>query len=164
MGWFFMPDNFELTDNTDLAFYLRVASVKKNSPAEQAGIKPGDQIVGAASSIISEDEKIPSTKLLEQLATISNVRSIRIQYRSLDENGEFQLEYKELMCGEKPFYADYAQRILAYLPKGRTRETKKQAVIFIILMMAVVTTMRCLARFFQDYTVQKLMRTTLVHL
>jgi ABC-type multidrug transport system fused ATPase/permease subunit len=163
---FLVPDSFELSDpnNVDLTHYLRVAHVKKKSTAEQAGIKSEDQIVGAAGSIISEGEKIPSTKLLEELATISNVRSIRIQYRRLDENGEFQLEDKELQCGKKPFYADYAQRILRHLPKERTRETKKQAVIFIILMMVVVTAMRCLARFYQDYTVQKLMHTSLVRL
>jgi ABC-type multidrug transport system fused ATPase/permease subunit len=163
---FRVPDSYEFSEpnNIDLAYYLRVVHVKKKSTALEAGIRPEDQIVGAASSIISEDEKIPSTKLLEELATISNVRSIRIQYRRLDENGQLQLIDDELQCGKKPFYADYAQRILTYLPKERTRETKKQAVIFIILLMMVVTTMRCLARFYQDYTVHKVMHTTLMHL
>ena len=163
---FIVPDSYEFSDpnNVDLPFYLEVASVKKKSAAQEAGIRSKDHIVGAASSIIHGNEKIPSTKLLEELATISNVTTIRIQYRRLDENGQFQLVGEEIKCGKKPFYADYAQRILAYLPKERTRETKKQAVIFIILLMVVVTTMRCLARFYQDYTVQKLMHTTLVHL
>ncbi len=163
---FDVPDSFELSDpnNTDLTYHLRVVDVKKKSPAKQAGIRPEDLIVGAAGSIIKENEKITSTKLLEELATISNVRSIRIQYRRLGEKGKYQLLAGELKCGKKPFYADHAQRLLRYLPKERTRETKKQAVIFIILMMMVVTTMRCLARFYQDYTVQKLMHTTLVHL
>ncbi|MCP4255989.1 MAG: ABC transporter ATP-binding protein [Planctomycetes bacterium] len=165
-GLFFVPDSFELADpnNLGLTHYLRVASVKRKSFAEQAGIKSEDLIVGAASSIISGDEKIPSSKLLEELATISNVRSIGIQYRRLDENGDFQLHEEEILCGKKPFYADFAQRMLRHLPKERNRESKRKAVVFIIIMMMAVTTMRCMARFYQDYTVQKLLHTSLVNL
>jgi len=163
---FFVPDSIELSDpnNPDVAYFLRIAGVKKNSFAEKAGLKQQDQIVGAGSSIIVGDGRIPSSKLLEELATISNVESILIQYRRLDEYGRLKLEKEELRCGKKPFYADYAQRLLSFFPQERTRENKKKAVIFIILLMAVVTTVRCIARFYQDYTVEKLMCTSLVHL
>ena len=168
---FDVPDSFELSDpnNTDLAYYLRIADVKKNSFADQAGLEPQDQIVGAASSIVEEDEKIPSSKLLEELATITvpdvGERSILVQYRRPDENGVLgPIQTETLRVGEKPFYADYLRRLLEFMPKERTRENKKKTVIFIILMMAVVTTVRCMARFYQDYTVQKLMHTSLVHL
>ena len=163
----YVPDSIELSDpnNPDVAYFLRIAGVKKSSFAEQAGLKQDDQIVGAGSSLINENkDKIPSNKLLEELATISNVKSIIVQYRKLDEYGESKLESEELRCGEKPFYADYAQRLLRFIPKDRTRENKKKAVIFIILMMAVVTIVRCIARFYQDYTVQKLTHTSLAHL
>ncbi len=164
----YVPDSIELSDpnNPDVAYFLRIAGVKENSFAEQAGLKPEDQIVGAVSKIIGGDERIPSSMLLSELATISNVESIPIQYRRLDEYGQFkpQPEKLELRCGEKPFYADYAQRLLRFIPKERTRENKKKTVIFIILMMAVVTMVRCIARFYQDYTVQKLTHTSLAHL
>jgi subfamily B ATP-binding cassette protein MsbA len=165
--YFYVPDSIELSDpnNPDVAYFIRIAGVKKNSFAEMAGLKQDDQIVGAGSSLINENrDKIPSDKLLEELATISNVKSIIVQYRKLDEYGKSKLESEELRCGKKPFYADYAQRLLRFIPKERTRENKKKAVIFIILMMAVVTTMRCIARFYQDYTVQKLTHTSLANL
>jgi len=163
---FYVPDNVELSDpnNPDVAYFLKIAGVKKNSFAEQAGLKEQDQIVGAGSSLINGSKKQSSSKLLEELATISNVKSIVVQYRSSDEYGQFKLERQVLQCGKKPFYADYAQRLLRFVPKERTRENKKKAVIFIILMMAVVTTMRCIARFYQDYTVQKLMYISLAQL
>jgi subfamily B ATP-binding cassette protein MsbA len=165
---FYVPDSVELSDpnNPDVAYFLRIVSVEKNSLAEQAGLRKNDRIVGAASSIIRTNEKISSSKLLEELATISNVKSIRIQYRSLDESGLLQPEIKEgvLQCGKKPFYADRAQSLLRFIPKERSRESKRKAVIFIILMMMVVTIVRCTARFYQDYTVQKLMNTSLAHL
>jgi subfamily B ATP-binding cassette protein MsbA len=163
---FRMPDSFELADpnNLEMRFYLRVSAVKKKSLAEKAGLKSGDRIVGAAGSIVSADKKIPSNKLLEELATISNVKSILIQYIRLDEKSQVIFKEEELICGKKPFYADFAQRLLRYLPKEQTSESKREAVVFIILMMAVVTTIRCMARFYQDYTVQKLLHTTLVNL
>ncbi|MBC8471475.1 MAG: ABC transporter ATP-binding protein [Planctomycetes bacterium] len=165
---FFVPDSFELSDpnNSDVAYYLRIAGVKKKSFAEQAGLKPTDQIVGAAGSIISGSERILSNTLLEELATISNVKSIAVQYRRFNEYGQLipGLETTVLKCGKRPFYADFAQRLLRHLPKERTRESKRKAVVFIILMMMVVTTVRCMARFYQDYTVQKLMHTSLIHL
>jgi subfamily B ATP-binding cassette protein MsbA len=163
-----IPNSFELSDpnNPDIAYYLRVVGVKRDSFAEEAGIRTDDRIVGAASSTIKENEKIPSTKLLEELATISNVKSISVQYRRLDESGQLipGIQQTILKCGKKPFYADLARRGLRYLPRERTRESKRKAVVFIILMMAVVTTVRCIARFYQNYTVQKLMHTSLVHL
>jgi len=160
---FYVPDSTELSDpnNPNVPYYLRIASVKKNSFAEQAGLKQQDLIVGAGSSIISENrDKIPSSKILEELATISNVKSIVVQYRRLDEFVPDQ----ELYCGKKPFYANYAQRLLGFIPEEQTRENKKNAVVFIILLMAVVTMMRCMARFYQDYTASKVVSTSLAHL
>jgi subfamily B ATP-binding cassette protein MsbA len=163
---FYVPDSIELSDpnNPDVAYFLRIAGVKKKSFAEKAGLKQEDQIVGAVSKIISGNERIPSSVLLSELATISNVESIPIQYRRLDESGQSKLTTQILRCGKKPFYADHAQKLLSFIPKERTRENKKKAVIYIILMMAVVTIVRCIARFYQDYTVQKLTHTSLAHL
>jgi subfamily B ATP-binding cassette protein MsbA len=164
---FYVPDSTELSDpnNPDVAYFLRIAAVKKNSFAEQIGLKQQDRIVGAGSSVINENrDKIPSSKLLEELATISNVKSILIQYRRLDEYGQLKPERQELQCGKKPFYTDFARRLLRFLPKEPTRESRKKAVIFIILLMAVVTMVRCMARFYQDYTASKVVHTSLAHL
>ncbi len=165
---FYVPDSIELSDpnNPDVAYFLRIAGVKENSFAEKAGLKTEDQIIGAVSKIISGNERIPSSVLLSELATISNVESIPIQYRRPDQYGQFKPEPEQqvLRCGKKPFYAEYLQRLLRFIPKERTRENKKKAVILIILMMAVVTIVRCIARFYQDYTVQKLTHTSLAHL
>jgi len=165
---FDVPDSTELSDpnNPDVAYFLRIAGVKKDSSADQAGLKQEDQIVGVVSKMISGNERIPSSILLSELATISNVESIPIQYRRPDEYGEFKPEPEKqvLRCGKKPFYAEHAQKLLSFIPKERTRENQKKAVIFIIFLMAVVTMVRCIARFYQDYTVQKLMHTSLAHL
>jgi ABC-type multidrug transport system fused ATPase/permease subunit len=162
-----VPDKVELTDpnNPQIAYYLRVADVKKDSAAEQAALRRDDLIVGAGSGLISENEnRIPSGRLLRELATITNVKSIVIQYSRVDESGRLATISQTLQCDKKPFYADYAQRLLRFVPQEQTRENKKKAVIFIVLLMAVVTAMRCIGRFYQDYTVQKVVNTSLAHL
>ena len=164
---FYVPDSVELSDpnNPDVAYHLRIARVKNNSLAERAGLRREDLIVGAGGSFISEETKrIPSGKLLSELATVDKVKSIGIQYRRFDESGQPVTIPQELQCGKKPFYADYAQRLLRFVPQEQTRENKKNAVIFIILLMAVVTVVRCMARFYQDYTVRKVVHTSLAHL
>ena len=164
---FYVPEQLDFSDpnNPDVAYSLQIAKVKRNSLAEQAGLQQGDSIVGAGSSLIHESkDKIPSGRLLCELATITNVESIVIQYRRIDKSGRLETVERELQCGPKPFYADYVQSVLRLVPKERTRENKKDAVVFIILLMLVVTAVRCIARFYQDYTAQKVVYTSLAHL
>lgn len=161
---FYVPDSVELSDpnNPDVAYFLRVADVKRDSFADQAGLQKEDMIVGAGGSLINETtHKIPSRKLLWELATITDANSIAIQYRN---PGQMEITTQELQCSKKPFYADYAQRLLRFVPQEQTRENKKNAVVFIIALMAVATVARCTARFYQDYTVGKVVHTSLVHL
>jgi ABC-type multidrug transport system fused ATPase/permease subunit len=165
---FYVPDSVELSDpnNPDVAYFLRIAGIKSNSLAERAGLRREDLIVGVGGSLISQETKrIPSGKLLSELATVANVKSIVIQYRRSDEFGRPVIIPQELQCGKKPFYADWAQGLLnRFVPKEQTRESKKNAVVFIILLMAVVTALRCMARFYQDYTARKVVHISLAHL
>jgi ABC-type multidrug transport system fused ATPase/permease subunit len=164
---FYVPDKDELLDpnNPQIAYHLRVAAVKTGRSADKAGLKCDDLIVGAGSSLVNDTvDKIPSGILLRELATISDVRSIVVQYQRLDERGRPQMMTRELRCGGKPFYADYAQRFLRFVPDDQGRATKKKAVIFIIFLMVVVTVIRCICVFYQDYTVQKVLNTCLARL
>jgi len=163
---FYVQDRVELSDpnNPQAAYYLRVAAVKEGGFAEAAGLGRDDLILGAGSGMVDErTSKVPSSRLLKELATIDKVRSIGIQFRQFDENGDSVIVEKELECGDKPFYGEYAEGILRYLPEGQSRESKKNAVIIIILMLAVVTGVRCIARFYQDYMSQKVVNVMLAH-
>ncbi|MHC4530063.1 MAG: ABC transporter ATP-binding protein [Planctomycetota bacterium] len=164
---FYVQDRVELSDpnNPQAAYYLRVAAVKEGGFAEAAGLRRDDLILGAGSGMVDEQRsKVPSSRLLEELATIDKVRSIGIQYRKFDEEGDSVIVEKELECGDKPFYGAYAEGILRYVPEGQSRESKKNAVIVIILLLAVVTGVRCIARFYQDYMSQKVVNVMLAHI
>jgi len=164
---FYVPDRIDLSDpnNPEVAYRLRIVDVKKVGFANQAGLERGDLIVGAGSSLISEKtNRVPLSKLLRELATISDVNSIVIQYRRIDKSGQLLTIDGELRCGERPFYADCAQKLLRFIPQQQTKQNRKKAVIFIILLMGIVTVVRCIARFYQDYTVQKVVNTSLARL
>ncbi|HUW18764.1 MAG TPA: ABC transporter ATP-binding protein [Sedimentisphaerales bacterium] len=164
---FYVPGSVDLSDpnKPEVAYQLRVVKVKRRSPAWEAGLKHGDLIVGAGSSVIRKDNvSIPSSQLLRELATISNVKSIVVQYGRTNESGRLIKIEKELQCGKKPFYADRAQKLLRFVPQGQSRQNKKKAVVFIIFVMVIVTAVRCIARFYQDYTVEKVVDTSLAWL
>jgi ABC-type multidrug transport system fused ATPase/permease subunit len=164
---FYVPDIIDLSDpnNPDVAYHLRIVDIKHDGLAMKAGLEPGDLIIGAGGSgITRKAQRIPSSKLLWELAAIKNVESIAIRYQQIDDQGRAATRVGMLQCGERPFYADYAERLLRFVPHQHSRENKKKAVIFIILMMVVVTVVRCIARFYQDYTVQKVVDTSLARL
>jgi ABC-type multidrug transport system fused ATPase/permease subunit len=163
---FYVHDRIELSDpnNPQVAYYLRIVGVKDDSFAEAAGVMVDDLIVGAGGNMLDEENlQVPSSRLLKELATIDNVRSIGVQFRRPDESGNLVMFEEELECGVKPFYGEYAEGILRYIPEGQSRESKKNAVIVIILLLAVVTGVRCLARFYQDYMSQKVVNVMLAH-
>ena len=163
----YVPDELDYSDpnNPDVTHFLRIAKVKKNSFAEQAGLRSDDLIVGAGSYLVrKEADKILSNKLLRELATITNVKSIAIQYRRIDKFGQSATTAREIRCGKKPFYANYARRLLKFVPREQTRESKKDAVVLIIIMMAVFTVGRCIARYYQQYLAEKVTQTAIGNL
>jgi ABC-type multidrug transport system fused ATPase/permease subunit len=165
---FYVPDRIDLSDpnKRDILSHLQVTNVKEQSPAADAGLQPNDLIVGVASPAPPRGGagNVTSAKLLEELATADKGSEITIQYKRLNAEGKMQPKQTTLHAGKKPFYADSLQRAIGFLPRQLSRENTKRAVIFIILMLAVITAVRCIARFYQDYTVQKVVNTSVAHL
>jgi subfamily B ATP-binding cassette protein MsbA len=162
---FYVPDKIDMSD-PNVVYHLRVTAVKEKSRAAIAGLEQGDVIVDVlgTSSTPEAAGKVPSTKLLENLATAESNTKLSILFKRL--NAVSRMENKELKIatGRKPFYADFIQQSIGFVPREQSRENARKAVIFIILMMAVFTVIRCTARFYQDYTAEKVVDTSLAHL
>ncbi|MHC4912498.1 MAG: ABC transporter transmembrane domain-containing protein [Planctomycetota bacterium] len=164
---FYVPEQLDYSDpnNPDVTHYLRVAKVNRKSPAEQAGLRRDDLIVGAGSSLIrNTTDKVPANRLLWELATIANVKSIAIQYQRIDKSGQLTTEQQEIQCGKKPFYADYVQRVLSFVPQGKSLSNKIRPAMLVILVVTVFTIGRCTARFYQQYLAEKVTQTALARL
>jgi subfamily B ATP-binding cassette protein MsbA len=164
---FYVPEQLDFSDpnNPAVTHFLRIAKVKNNSPAEQAGLSRDDLIVGAGSSLIRDtNDKIPADRLLWELATIASVNSIAIQYQHIDKSGQLTTINREIQCGKKPFYAGYAQRLLRFVPQGLGPSSKTRPAMLVILAVTVFTIGRCTARFYQQYLAEKVTQTALARL
>jgi ABC-type multidrug transport system fused ATPase/permease subunit len=162
---FYVPDKIDMSD-PNVVYHLRVTFVKKKSTAGIAGLEQDDLIIGVqgTSPAPGAAGKVSSSKLLEKLATAESNAELAILYKRLNADSRMELKKLKIATGPKPFYADFIQQSISFVPRKQSRENTRKAVIFIILMMAVFTVIRCIARFYQDYTAQKLVDTSLAHL
>jgi len=170
-GWrygldFYVPDSTDFTDvnGTNIAYYLLVTNVKEDSWADKAGLKQQDRIVGAGSGLITKDiERVAAASLLEKLAT-TDEGEITVQLRRINKEGELEDKQLQLNTTTKPAYADYAQAVVSFMPRGQTKSNKARAVMFIILLMVAVTVVRCIARFYQQYLAEKVVQVAVAKL
>jgi subfamily B ATP-binding cassette protein MsbA len=162
---FYVPDKIDMSD-PNVVYYLRVTNIKEESQADLGGLEQGDVIVGVLSTTSPPDAavKVSSAKLLENLATAKSNIELTIHCKRLNAESRMELKELKINTGPEPFYADFIQRAISFVPREQSRGNVRKAVIFIILMMAVFTVIRCIARFYQDYTAQKVVDTSLAYL
>jgi subfamily B ATP-binding cassette protein MsbA len=173
---FYVPETTDFADsgNKDIAYYLLVTSVEKNGLAEAAGIRPADRIFGAGNLLTTDQTpQIPYPRLLAEMA-ITTPNQVTVQIKRLGKGQT--LEYKTLTLNTiqpdagsanssttdrikwtvRMALVERAQRLVGLLPRGQTAENKIKAIIFIILAMVIVTIIRCIAKFSQDYLAEKI--------
>jgi subfamily B ATP-binding cassette protein MsbA len=162
---FYVPDKIDMSD-PNVVYHLRVTNIKEESRADLAGLEQGDVIVGVLSTSSAPDAagKVSSAKLLEKLATAESNIELTIHCKRLNAESRMELKELKIATGKEPFYADFIQRAISFVPREQSKENARKAVVFIILMMAVFTVIRCTARFFQDYTAEKIVDTSLAYL
>jgi subfamily B ATP-binding cassette protein MsbA len=191
-GWrygmdFYVPDRTDLLDDNSqqIAYYLLVTKVDEEGQALKAGVKPQDKIVGVDNVVPkSREDKIPLTKLLEMLATVPDAAEVRIHLKTPDETGQTHDKSVIVQSLPKPddmSPADYkffqrldwgfkwavmtkAQWLVGFMPRENTRANKEKAIVFIILVTAVVTIARCAATFCQKYQAEKVVQIAIMRL
>jgi len=156
---FYVPETTDFTENnTDIAYYLLITDIKKQSQAEKAKLRKGDRIVGVGNIRQAEQQKqIPSRQLLEELAT-TDKQTITVQIKRPNSMGVLINKEFELITPPKTFYIDHIQSLVSFAKRGQEKSSKLRIVVFIILAMAVVTTIRCIATFYQKYLAEKIVQ------
>ena len=166
-GWrygldFYVPDkqDFINVDNTDIRFYLLVTDVEDDSYAEKAGLRPQDRIV----AIGDGNDTAVCTELLATLAGTDN-ENIKVKFRRTGSDGfSSQIETVQMLTPAKSSCVDFVQRVVNFVPRNETKSARQQAIVFIILVMAVVTIIRCIARFYQQYLAAKVVQISIAKL
>ncbi len=162
---FYVPDKIDFTKSSDRPYYLTVASVDEDDPAGEAGIEEQDKIVSVAGLLDSKDvEQIPSEVLLERLATAKGQTRIYISLKRDDQQGLPQPKQIQLVTPVKRAYVDQIQWLMSFVPKGQDKSQRERTVIYIILVMAVITTVRCIATFYQKYLAEKVVQVAIARL
>jgi ABC-type multidrug transport system fused ATPase/permease subunit len=165
---FYVPDITDFMRDADgIAYYLLIIDVDEGSWAGKAGLKKGDKIIGAGHALRSTDrDVVPAPTLLEELAMAPKDKDILVQLVRDDGSGgarpyDTQLETADPTDGGAAFKAgltQLAQKLVAGLPRDETAANKQQVIIFIIVVMAFVTTARCIGRFAQTYLAEKIVQ------
>jgi ABC-type multidrug transport system fused ATPase/permease subunit len=172
---FYVPETRDFTDSDSqgIAYYLLVTGVEKESLAQTAGLQPNDRIFGVGNLLTTDQvSQIAYPRLMQEMA-ITSQSEITVQLRRLNKDGTWESRTLELntlrsadrfkwstidsvMWTIKMTLIERAQWAVSFLPREQTAENKVKAVIFIMLAMAIVTIIRCVAKFGQDYLAEKI--------
>ncbi len=139
----------------NVPYHLLVTHVKAKSLADKAGLRKRDAVIGVGPRAAGHETP---GKMLQILATAPGQTDLAIQLRRTGGDGSAETAVLRLNTGRKPFYVDPVEGWLDFLPRGRTQENRAKAVAFIVIAMAVVTIIRCLAKFYQEYMAQKVVQ------
>jgi subfamily B ATP-binding cassette protein MsbA len=153
---FSVPQTVDFTES-DVAHRLLVAAVDDDSSAARAGLQKLDVIIGVNDLVPEEARKVTRGKLLRALATAPTNAEITLRILRLDSQGTSgpNLTFN---AGPKPFYVNRLEKWMSFLPREQTRENKSKTVVLIVLAIGVLTIIRCLAKFYQEYMAQKIVR------
>jgi len=169
-------------ENSEILYYLLVTDVDEDGQAHKAGIMPQDRVI--ALGAWDGTATMSSSKLFEALAVVADGATTDVHIKRIDKKGIsvsklVQLESlpapddmdknkyglkRRLQWGLEYAAMTKAQWAATFLPRGEGKETTRKAVMFIILLMAVVTTARCIATFFQKYMAGKVVQIAIAHL
>jgi len=149
---FYLPDRADLYQSADVfSSQLVVVGIDKDSWAREAGLQEQDRIVGVAES---PDAEIVSNalKMQEIIAAQPAGQPLTLAVRDLNN----QVRAVEQAAPEKPFYVDWAQWVVSHVPRNQSKRTKFNAIMLLMIIVSIITVLRCMARFYQQYLGEKI--------
>jgi ABC-type multidrug transport system fused ATPase/permease subunit len=157
----YVPQSVDFTRNAtgDLASYLQITAVDNNSVSEQAGLRPQDRIIGVGDGVQAQSAFID---LLDSLANATGSTTMVSIKRLNEGTGDFEgiqlmldTAWKNDIRGR---LAQIAQKAAGLVPIEQTKDDKTKAVVIIIMVIGVVTVVRCTAKFYQSYLAEKIVQ------
>ena len=176
---FRLPKAVELDDGAgpSLNTHLWVTDVQKGSLADQARIHVGDLIADVNGIVAAQaNGAVSYARLLEALAahegetlsvefqrpadggysdeTVEMVTPYDQAYiESLDWSTVRRMKFRAAVVGLRA-----AQRVVSLLPREQTDRNQIIAVVALMVAVTVLTVIRCVAKFYQDYLGQKVVQ------
>jgi ABC-type multidrug transport system fused ATPase/permease subunit len=156
---FYVPESVDFagSKSSDYANSLLVVSVKKKSSGQDAGLLNEDRIVGVGEQ--PQTEKTSFAELLENLA-VAGKDGVTLHIIRADEEKTLYLADTN-KTGFKAIPVNLAKRSLYFVPKTQTDTDKTNAIIVIMVFVTILTVIRCIARYYQQYIAEKVVQTGL---
>jgi ABC-type multidrug transport system fused ATPase/permease subunit len=151
---FYIPDKQDLATDPNMNYYLRIVSVKSDGAAAKAGLRPSDLLTGFS------DVNTPmlAAAMLSEFTTQDSKIAVSV----------FRPPHQKLLAGldmtPKPFYTPYVLKALSFVPRTSTATNKEHAIFFLMVVLTLVTAIRSLCRFAQDYIGDKVVQTTVANI
>ncbi len=168
---FYVPELSDIMDGNDLQliYYLQTTYIKDEGPAKDAGFLVGDQIIGVGKAMPGPDgQGVPSSDILKHLAELEGDVHVPVRIRRTDAFGIPDVNTFSIVgppkTGLKGWAINRVQSSLRLVPRGHARETKRHAIVFIIVVMGIVTVIRCFARFAQNYLAERIEHVSVANL
>ncbi len=175
---FYVPSATDLSESVGPSpqDHLRVLRVREDSLAESAGIRPEDRIarVGTA-EVMDPNSQTAYARLLAQLATAAPP-TLDVELMRFQDSNWVPVEVElatpqnieaidDLHWGAFRYIKWRAQLIalaagrwaVGFLPRG----DQVRAVVAIMIVMLVITIIRCIAKYYQDFIGQKVVQTAI---
>lgn len=159
---FYVPESvdFARDKSADYANSLLVVSVKNKGAGKNAGLLGGDRIVGIGDQ--PQMSRMSFAELLGDLSTAGK-DSVTLHIIRADEAKTLKLVDTH-KTGLKAVAVSLSGRALHFIPRTQTDAGKTNAIIFIMVFVTILTVIRCVARYFQQYIAEKVVQTGLNHL
>lgn len=153
---FYVPESTDFANQKNSGYVnsLLVVSVKKNSPAANSGLMKGDSIF--TTSLEPDMASTSFIQLLEDIATAEK-NGIDISVKRSGRDETLRLSDAKI-TGLQAVTAGMARRGLDFVPKGLTNAGKTKAIIFIMIVITILTIVRCVAKYYQQYIAEKVVQ------
>jgi len=162
---FYVPDRVELADPTqNVAYYLNIVYVEKGNAAFDAGLQVNDRILSVYADSEPRTEQTSSSSMLREISHRQAGDDMLLSVARLDAFGNRQMLEINLEAVAKPFYSGAVEKIMSYVSIDEDKQSKKEAVQIILILMIIATAIRCFARFWQDFLSIKVVNIAVNHI
>lgn len=152
---FYVPSRTDFFDATSgKTKYLLINRIEEDKWASQNGLQRGDQIFSVAVGGKTE-QTMSLSRILEVLATMDPDLPVVVSFKR-EHQEQLETQSIEFQSPARPFYADWAQWPVSFIPRSETKENVLHAMILVICAVTIVTIIRCWARFYQSYLAEKI--------
>jgi subfamily B ATP-binding cassette protein MsbA len=159
---FYMPDITDLSSKEEnYSLFLQLTKVNKKGVFGKAGLKPGDKIF----NVTYKGKATDSATALDMLKELSHIPEdvlFTLKYSVTDpQTGEDSFHTTEIKANAPPSYASMIYSIARFIPEDNSANSKREAMKVVMAIVALLTVVRCVARFVQSYLCEKVVNVSL---